>query len=21
MHWREQNEFMGHKVNIYAKLL
>ena len=21
MHWREQNEFMGHQVNIYAKVL
>lgn len=21
MHWREQNEFMGHRVNIYAKVL
>ncbi|WP_198780206.1 GNAT family N-acetyltransferase [Shewanella putrefaciens] len=21
MHWREQNEFMGHRINIYAKVL
>ena len=21
MHWREQNQFMGHKVNIYGRLL
>ncbi|MGL4749086.1 MAG: GNAT family N-acetyltransferase, partial [Shewanella sp.] len=21
MHWREPSEFMGHKVNVYAKVL